>query len=149
MPLYALSCEARHEVDGRSAEGFTEEVVLPRFDSPNPPCSLCGGPTERTWQGAKHFGAASPFPLLTKMFDGKPRIVESSREMARLCKERGWRVRDDETFIDEDYLGAEWVPGKGSDVNDRIRGGKWIQRYASPSVQGTWQFDWSNHHPSE
>lgn len=129
MPNYDFSCPATHDLDGKKVEGFQFEA-LKTIDAPNPPCELCGGPTEKVWSfGTRRFGEDSTWPRVTKMF-GKPMVVDSATHMRKLGEARGWRLRDDNAWLDEgDYHGAKWQydPRKG-------RKG-WVQSYGKSDYE--------------
>lgn len=111
MPLYVLRCEGeQHE----QKAPFEWETYLPRFDSPNPPCEVCGGASERVWRGRQHHGELSGWPMTTKMLDGVPRTFQNLGEWKAAVKAKGLVIRDDASWQDEE-LGEpayDWKTGR-------------------------------------
>lgn len=109
MPLYVIAC---FNEEGNPVH--EEELYLPRYDSPNPPCSCCGNPTERVWRGRQRHGSLSGFPLVTKMLSGKWERFESRSEWEQAVKAKGLVIRDDASWQDEE-LGEpayDWKTGR-------------------------------------
>lgn len=126
MPIYAFSCAHPHP----NGESFESEGYLPSYDSENPTCGICGNVTERVWRGRQYHGEASGWPLVTKMLTGVETRYENRGEWERAVKAKGYRIRDDASWLDEDI---------GDPVyNWRSRKTEYPDRHTVLGGKGTW-----------
>ena len=102
---------------------------MPYSSTPNPACA-CGGESEKIWKITPRTGYQI-FPYVTTHLTGEPIEITSESHLHELEREHGVRLRDDKTWLEEEYQGVDFRTGK--------------QVYKHPIPPGTWVFDWSNH----
>lgn len=99
MPLYVLRCEGEKH---QEPAPFEWETYLPTYNTPNPACEMCGGPSERVWRGRQTHAGLSGFPMVTKMLSGVPERFETRRDWEKAVEAKGLRIRDDASWLDEE-----------------------------------------------
>jgi len=120
MPFYNWVCEKCNAT----------EQTFEHHCTPVAP-SHCKQPMVRDWHGeARVHTPASGYPYITRNItpDGSPVEVKSAAHEAELCKIHGVTKRDDQAWIEKEYVGHNWRTGKPEYWEPSGRGmpGSWI-----------------------
>jgi hypothetical protein len=84
---------------------------------------------ERDWHGeARRHTPSSGYPYITKNITGEPIEVRDSNHEAELCKMHNVVKRDDQAWLEKEFIGHNWRTGKPEYWEPSGRGmpGSWI-----------------------